>query len=371
MECLSQAIHLVILLLNTILDDFCQSSGQAINIDKTLMYCSPNVSMERALSLSSLMGVRLVADLGKYLGAPLLHGRFSKTTYQDLTFTIRRRVDHWRPDRIALAGRSVLCQSILQSIPGYLLQCTALPKGVLDSLDRVRRSFLWGTIPVTKKLSLVAWDMVCQPKNRGGLGLRKLRNINTTFLLKLAWGLIFGSAKLYYQVLKAKYGWPPPFPSPARPSPPTTVLWRQISLLWSTGLQCIRWSLGDGRTTGFWLDRWLDADTRLIDLLTAPLPPSDVQRRVASYTTTSGQWNWGDIRPYLLHDLLFKIAATPPPHAFLGPDRPSWLHTATGSFSTASAMRLSAPLPGTLSKPIGLMCGTGRARLKSKPSSGS
>ncbi|KAJ8750888.1 hypothetical protein K2173_016069 [Erythroxylum novogranatense] len=80
-------------LLNAILDEFCHSSSQAISKDKTIMYCSPNIDQEHALSLSSLMGIQLVGDLGKYLGVPLIHSRVSKSTYQELTSKIWKRVD--------------------------------------------------------------------------------------------------------------------------------------------------------------------------------------------------------------------------------------------------------------------------------------
>lgn len=40
------------------------------------------------------------------------------------------------------------------------------------------------------KMSLVSWDMVCQPKEHEVLGLRRLKEMNEDFLMKLGWVLI-------------------------------------------------------------------------------------------------------------------------------------------------------------------------------------
>ncbi|KAK5825806.1 hypothetical protein PVK06_020672 [Gossypium arboreum] len=43
---------------------------------------------------------------------------------------------------------------------------------------------------------LVSWDLVCQPKAHGGLGIRSLRDHNTSFMMKLGFNIVFNSSAL-------------------------------------------------------------------------------------------------------------------------------------------------------------------------------
>ena len=47
------------------------------------------------------------------------------------------------------------------------------------------RSFLWGSSQERKKIHIVNWEVVCQPKLNGGLGLRHLRDTNGMFMAKV------------------------------------------------------------------------------------------------------------------------------------------------------------------------------------------
>lgn len=50
------------------LDTFCKSSGPRVNYSKSSMVYSQNVPKEEASRLSSLVGIPLVTNLGKYPG---------------------------------------------------------------------------------------------------------------------------------------------------------------------------------------------------------------------------------------------------------------------------------------------------------------
>jgi hypothetical protein len=62
-----------------------------------------------------------------------------------------------------------------------------LPPKILEHIDKIRRHCLW----VKKKddgeeshYSLAAWDLVCRPKKKGGLGVLNLKIQNEGLLLK-------------------------------------------------------------------------------------------------------------------------------------------------------------------------------------------
>ena len=65
--------------------------------------------------------------------------------------------------------------------------CTlSLPKSAIRQIDKFRKHCLWRGADINnKKTPKVAWDMVCLPKDEGGLGVIKLQTQNEALLLKL------------------------------------------------------------------------------------------------------------------------------------------------------------------------------------------
>jgi len=53
-------------------------------------------------------------------------------------------------------------------------------------------------------LSIVSWDKVCRPKKGRGLGLRKMKVVNSAFLSKLTWKLFYGES-LWLEQMQGKY----------------------------------------------------------------------------------------------------------------------------------------------------------------------
>lgn len=60
------------------------------------------------------------------------------------------------------------------AIPTYSMQTALLPKGVVESIEKMNRRFLWGGNEDKRALHLVNWDSVCKPVAQGGLGIRRM-----------------------------------------------------------------------------------------------------------------------------------------------------------------------------------------------------
>lgn len=65
----------------------------------------------------------------------------------------------------------------------YYLSLFPIPKSVSYNIERLQRDFLWGDIEDEFKFHLVNWRKVCDPIQRGGLGVR-----NWQSLIKHYWG---------------------------------------------------------------------------------------------------------------------------------------------------------------------------------------
>ncbi|RVX14549.1 hypothetical protein CK203_017111 [Vitis vinifera] len=56
-------------------------------------------------------------------------------------------------------------------------------KSVARRLEKVQRDFLWGGGSVKRKAHLIMWEVICEDKSKGGLGLRKLVLLNKALLV--------------------------------------------------------------------------------------------------------------------------------------------------------------------------------------------
>ncbi|KAL8170556.1 hypothetical protein V2J09_022360 [Rumex salicifolius] len=83
--------------------------------------------------------------------------------------------------RVSLAGRITLAKSVFFSMPVNSM-------GVLPfSIDAITRSFIWGSSKSARKMHLVNWEDVTKPKKVGGLGVKRMKELNLALMGKLAW----------------------------------------------------------------------------------------------------------------------------------------------------------------------------------------
>lgn len=123
--------------------------------EKSTLFCSKNVSHNVASDLARIVGSFLVADLGMYLGVPLIHSRFSKNTYQYVLYKMNKRLACWKGQHLSLAGKSVLIKSVLSSLPVYSMNIVKLLKSICNKMDKISRNFLWSGPSDQKKIHLV------------------------------------------------------------------------------------------------------------------------------------------------------------------------------------------------------------------------
>ena len=76
------------------------------------------------------------------------------------------------------------------------MQTSEIPTGVINKINQICKRFIWSGSNENRKMSLIDWDKVCQPKTCGGLGLKNLRMMNKALMMKLAWGLVSESTSL-------------------------------------------------------------------------------------------------------------------------------------------------------------------------------
>ncbi|KAL5725053.1 hypothetical protein ACHQM5_008240 [Ranunculus cassubicifolius] len=73
-------------------------------------------------------------------------------------------------------------------------------------MEKIMRGFLWGSSAGKRKIHLVSWEDVCIPKEFGGLGLRRIVDINVSLLCKWLWEIGTEEQVLWKRLMRQKYG---------------------------------------------------------------------------------------------------------------------------------------------------------------------
>lgn len=100
------------IVMENVLRTFCQLSGQRISLNKSVVFVSKNTPMVVTENICSSLQIKHTADLGKYLGVPILHGRATTKNYSFLLDNIRFRLNGWKARILSQASRCVLIQSV-------------------------------------------------------------------------------------------------------------------------------------------------------------------------------------------------------------------------------------------------------------------
>lgn len=150
--------------------------------------------------------------------------------------------------------------SVLSSLPVYLMSFFALPCWVIKAIDRIRHSFFWKDQRCVSGIAcLISWDKVCLPKHVGGLGVLDLKAMNVACLGKWWWNFLSRPSLLWVRLIKHMYyswsfSWVHPDVSPS-------YFWRGILRFNEPFFCSTSVVVGSGFDSSFWHDVWLPVGT--------------------------------------------------------------------------------------------------------------
>ncbi|XP_021728740.1 uncharacterized protein LOC110695821 [Chenopodium quinoa] len=164
-----------------------------------------------------------------------------------------------------------------------------IPDTFIDELHSLLARFWWGSTDSGRKMHWQRWDLLCQPKGKGGLGFCDLRYFNQALLAKQLWHLHHNNETFLHRILKAKYfkhcdvlnasvGFDPSF------------VWRSIWGARSLLFEGLKWRVGNGYAVNVWNDAWLPGNTSA--WVPMPLVDNDLSLRVCDLIDhTSNTWD--------------------------------------------------------------------------------
>lgn len=209
----------------------------------------------------------------RYLGVPISSKKNSAVDCDMLVDKLTCRVKTWGTRNLSYAGRTQLVNSVLMHIHVYWSTIFLLPKKVMKSITVVCRNFLWSGQIHTSKAPLIAWEVVCQSKKEGGLGITECIGWNEAAIAKYVWNVENKTDNIWvkwvHQIyIKGADWWQ------YQPQAESCWYWRKIcsikgkfaagysgnKWLHSNGEYTIqsgyRWKSGNGNQWPWWRDTW-------------------------------------------------------------------------------------------------------------------
>ncbi|CAN1146653.1 Putative ribonuclease H protein At1g65750 [Linum perenne] len=220
------------------------------------------------------------------------------------------------------------------------MQTSILPATTCEAIDKRIRSFIWGSSDLERKVHLISWERICQPKHKGGFGLKSARLLNRAYMMKLAFLFFQKEEPLWIRILQSKYFKEVRGGMIPRHLSSQSAVWKGLTAEWNTMLQGSMAVIRNGRDTNFWTTHWLDKDNHLLEFASGDLTKTELQEVVANYATDDGEWNFKKIRILLLVEGLELVMGMSPPKSDRGADGWAWGGETDGKFSIKTAYSL-------------------------------
>ena len=110
----------------------------------------------------------------------------------------------WKGRNLCTGGCLTLNNSVLSSLPIYMMPFFEIPKGVRKKLGYFRSRFFWQSDEHKRKYQLAKCVILCQSKEQGGLGIQNLELKNIALLSKWLYRLITIDGT-WQQILRNRY----------------------------------------------------------------------------------------------------------------------------------------------------------------------
>lgn len=168
------------------MQDYCTWSDQLVNKSKcSIHFRRPNTLPEVRAAIIDELQLQPMKKNIKYLGPPLFWGRDKAKHFSLVKERIQSKLSGWKCKTLSQAGLTTLFKSVVTTLPQYFMQSLHFPAGWCSQVDKLVKDFWWG-FPTNKSHNYTpkAWHSICQPKLFGGLGIRRIKEINLAFSAK-------------------------------------------------------------------------------------------------------------------------------------------------------------------------------------------
>lgn len=188
-----------------IIDDYSLASGQRVNYQKSNVHFGKKIPDQRREEIKRKLNINHEGGEGIYLGLPKAFSGSEVTILSYLKERMNQKVMGWQKKFLSPGGKETLLKAVEISLPTYTMFFFKLPKTVCEALTSVMDDFWWRTSRDSRGIHWKAWDKLCLPKGRGGLGFRDIEGFNLALLGKQLWRMITHLKSILARVFKGRY----------------------------------------------------------------------------------------------------------------------------------------------------------------------
>ncbi|XP_056698695.1 uncharacterized protein [Spinacia oleracea] len=268
-------------------------------------------------NLKHILGV--LEDFGQRSGLRIIMRKSSQIFPASLHHSVRHDI---------AASRVSKFQLVLTNI---------LPASTVYDLEKRNRKFLWNKTDNNRYLSRISWDKITSSIDNGGLGIRRLREWNLSFMAKLGWTILTCPHKLWVRVFKEKYIKKSNFMD-CIPNSSHSPLWRDILKGREVLKKGMIVNIGNGKSTSLWFHHWI-GDGPLYTFEGVNVPDSKAHWFV-NRIIRHGKWYLNDIQHLIPDSIKNLILAYPLSTNDDEEDFIRWQYSKTGTFTIKSAYYL-------------------------------
>ncbi|XP_058774257.1 uncharacterized protein LOC131648523 [Vicia villosa] len=168
----------------------------------------------------------------KFLGIMVGESLRKKKVWLEVINKIKGRLSSWKGSNISMGGRVPLINLVLNAIPTFTLSFFKAPGKVIKEIRRLQSDFLWSEKLDKKSIHWVKWKNVCRSKEKGGLGVRDVGEVNKALLLKWKWRILRKDNAIWSRFLLLRYHCPKlkvQVPSGEMSRSDDSIWWRDIN----------------------------------------------------------------------------------------------------------------------------------------------
>lgn len=303
-----------------------------INVAKLSISFSAKTSQDVRLRVKQHLRIDKEGGVGKYLRLPEHFGRSKQDLFSSTVDRMVQRALSCPSRFISMAGKAVMLQGVLSTMPTFAMSCFELPVSVCKRIQSVLPRFWWDSKEGEKNICWISWDKLTLPKSSGGLDFRDIQAFNQALLAKIAWRLLTKPECLLSRILGGKYCNNSHFLK-VEAAISYSHGWKGILLDRDLLVQHLGRVIGDGETTCVWKDSWINPEKNLrpqgpVFLQDQDLLVSDLLSRETK------EWNLARVKN-LLPELADHIL-TLRPSKLGAPDSHVWSFHSSRAYSAKS-----------------------------------
>ena len=151
-------------------DEFSDASGALINWDKSSGFWVASGVPPFNVPTSGFTWIPQGQSI-RYLGCRVGLGLTTEDMIAPLLLRLRNKLIYWNKEKLSLAGRVVVANSVLLSSIWYIASTWLFSRSIMLKVQRLVRNFIWGNTITEHPIAKVAWSVLIQSKQQGGLGL--------------------------------------------------------------------------------------------------------------------------------------------------------------------------------------------------------